>query len=449
MNDFSVEGKKVVVLGLARSGEAAARLLYDLGASVTVNEYKEKQELQNAEELESLGISFVTGGHPLSLLEPRPLFVVKNPGIRYDNPLVKRAIEAEIPVITEIELAAQVVEGTMIAITGSNGKTTTTELITRMISEGGKQAEVAGNIGRPASEVARTIHKDGFMVTEVSSFQLKGTLHFKPKIALMLNIFDAHLDYHGTKEDYVNSKTRITTEQTEEDFFVYNADDPIVVRAAEKSRATKVPFSVKRPLNAGAYYMNDNIYWQGTWIMKRTDAAFRGYHNLENILAAVAAAKLSGVSDRAIAHVLNEFTGVEHRLQYVKTLQGRKVFNDSKATNVLATEKALQAFKEPVVLIAGGLDRGNEFDGLMSSMENVKALISYGETKHKLKSTADAAGVQTTEETNTLDEAVATAFRASDVGDVILLSPACASWDQYRTFEERGEAFIRAIDAIE
>lgn len=219
MNDFSVEGKKVVVLGLARSGEAAARLLYDLGASVTVNEYKEKQELQNAEELESLGISFVTGGHPLSLLEPRPLFVVKNPGIRYDNPLVKRAIEAEIPVITEIELAAQVVEGTMIAITGSNGKTTTTELITRMISEGGKQAEVAGNIGRPASEVARTIHKDGFMVTEVSSFQLKGTLHFKPKIALMLNIFDAHLDYHGTKEDYVNSKTRITTEQTEEDFF--------------------------------------------------------------------------------------------------------------------------------------------------------------------------------------------------------------------------------------
>lgn len=174
-----------------------------------------------------------------------------------------------------------------------------------------------------------------------------------------------------------------------------------------------------------------------------------GIHNLENILAAVAAAKLSGVSDRAIAHVLNEFTGVEHRLQYVKTLQGRKVFNDSKATNVLATEKALQAFKEPVVLIAGGLDRGNEFDGLMSSMENVKALISYGETKHKLKSTADAAGVQTTEETNTLDEAVATAFRASDVGDVILLSPACASWDQYRTFEERGEAFIRAIDAIE
>ncbi|GAK04052.1 UDP-N-acetylmuramoylalanine-D-glutamate ligase [Geomicrobium sp. JCM 19037] len=449
MNDFSVDGKKVVVLGLARSGEAAARLLYDLGASVTVNEYKEKQELQNAEELESLGISFVTGGHPLSLLEPRPLFVVKNPGIRYDNPLVKRAIEAEIPVITEIELAAQVVEGTMIAITGSNGKTTTTELITRMISEDGKQAEVAGNIGRPASEVARTIDKDGFMVTEVSSFQLKGTLHFKPKIALMLNIFDAHLDYHGTKEDYVNSKTRITTEQTEEDFFVYNADDPIVVRAAEKSRATKVPFSVERPLNSGAYYMNDNIYWQDTVIMKRADAALPGIHNLENILAAVAAAKLSGVSDRAIAHVLNVFTGVEHRLQYVKTLQGRKVFNDSKATNVLATEKALQAFKEPVVLIAGGLDRGNEFDGLMSSMENVKALISYGETKHKLKSTADAAGVQTTEVTNTLDEAVATAFRASNIGDVILLSPACASWDQYRTFEERGEAFIRAIGAIE
>ncbi|EZH67152.1 UDP-N-acetylmuramoyl-L-alanyl-D-glutamate synthetase [Bacillaceae bacterium JMAK1] len=446
-----LQGKYVLILGLARSGEAAARLLIKHGANVVVNEYKPKEELNNVEALEALGVTFVTGGHPPHLLEQNPSFIVKNPGIRYDNPIVLGAIHKNIPVVTEVELAGEILKGTLIAITGSNGKTTTTKLIEEMIAADHKNAFLAGNIGLPACEVAEKVHEDDYMVTEVSSFQLKGTVNFKPEVAVLLNIFDAHLDYHGTKDDYVDSKANVTAFQDATDVLVYNLDDPTVNEIAKRSKAKALPFSLQYTLANGVGLDEDKkvILVDGEPIIAIDKIVLPGMHNLENILAAIAVATTCNISKEAIAHVLMSFSGVEHRLQFVKELNGRRVYNDSKATNILATDKALRAFNEPIVLIAGGLDRGNEFDELVSSLTSVKALITYGETKEKLRRAGQTAGVSSIGLHETIEEAVEEAYEVSDEGDVILLSPACASWDQFKTFEERGEAFLKAVEAIQ
>jgi UDP-N-acetylmuramoylalanine--D-glutamate ligase len=300
-----------------------------------------------------------------------------------------------------------------------------------------------------ACEVAKEAKPDQWLVTELSSFQLAGIDEFRPRIAVLLNIFDAHLDYHGTKEAYAAAKANIFRNQTAHDYAVVNADDPLVMDIVSSVRAQKVLFSVTKPLGEGAYVQDGTVYWNGESVIQIADIVLPGQHNLENILAAVAAAKLAGASNEAIRRVLTTFTGVKHRLQYVAEVDGRRFYNDSKATNILATQKALAAFAdEPVILLAGGLDRGNEFDALLPYLQQVKAMVLFGQTAAKIGRVAREAGIETVEYVDNVEKAVPVAFRLSEPGDVILLSPACASWDQYKTFEERGDIFINAVHKL-
>ncbi|UQD51618.1 UDP-N-acetylmuramoyl-L-alanine--D-glutamate ligase [Bacillus methanolicus] len=440
--------KKILVLGLAKSGVSAASLLHKLGAFVTVNDKKPLSENPEAQGLLEQGIKVICGDHPIELLDEGFELIVKNPGIPYYNPMIKGAIEKGIPVITEVELAYQISEAPFIGITGTNGKTTTTTLIYEMLNAGYKNPLIAGNIGTVASDVAQKAGEHNTIVIELSSFQLMGIDAFKPKVAILTNIYDAHLDYHGTKEEYINAKAMITKNQTEDDYFIYNADQEIVARIAESTRAKTIPFSTAQVLNDGIYVKDGAVFFNGEQIIHTSDIELPGEHNLENILSAVAAAKLAGVNNDAIFRVLNTFKGVKHRLQFVCELNGRKFYNDSKATNILATTKALAAFKEPVILLAGGLDRGNEFDELVPSLKNVKVLITFGQTAEKLERAGRMAGIKTILRVDNVESAVPQAYKQSEQGDVILLSPACASWDQYKTFEVRGDIFIEAVHKL-
>lgn len=441
--------KNVLVIGLAKSGLAAAKLLHRLGANVTVNDVKATEEDVIVKELKALGIDVVGGGHPLSLIDEYPVdLIVKNPGIPYSNPLLVRAKEKFIPIITEVELAYKISEADIIAITGSNGKTTTTTLIYEMLKEDHKQPLIAGNIGTVACEVAQRATSENVIVMELSSFQLLGTIEFKPAIAMILNIFDAHLDYHGTKDEYVRAKGKIYENQTSEDVSIINRNDKEVCFLSEKSNAQKIYFSTSMISENGVYIQDEFIWYKGEKIIKLQDIVLPGEHNVENILAAIAAVKLRGVSNKSIYKVLTTFQGVKHRLQYVDSVNGRRFYNDSKATNILATSKALQAFSSPTILLAGGLDRGNEFDELKPFLKNVKAMMLFGETAPKLERIAKESGIEHIKRVDNVEKAVSTAFDVSEKDDVILLSPACASWDQYKTFEERGDIFIQAVHKL-
>jgi UDP-N-acetylmuramoylalanine--D-glutamate ligase len=438
-------GKVILVIGLAKSGLAAGKLLHKLGAEVVVNDQKSLAENMQALELQQLGVEVICGGHPLSIFDRDFDLVVKNPGIPYSNPLIQKAVEKGISVVTEIEVASIISEADMIAITGSNGKTTTTTLIYEMLEGSNRVPLIAGNIGTVACEVAEKASVENVLVTEVSSFQLMGTQQFHPKIAVFLNLFDAHLDYHGTRQDYGIAKAKIFANLTEEDFCVVNADDSEVMMLAQNIVGQKILFSVKNHVGNGAYIEDRYIYFQNEKIIAIEEIVLPGAHNLENILAAICAAKLAGGTTKRIVEVLTTFAGVKHRTQFVTTINNRKFYNDSKATNMLATKVAVSAFDEPIFLLAGGLDRGNEFDELIPTLKKVKGVVLYGETASKLEKAAKEAEVPFIKIVNTVTEAVSTAYEHSECGDVILLSPACASWDQFKTFEERGETFIKAV----
>ncbi|WP_223596012.1 UDP-N-acetylmuramoyl-L-alanine--D-glutamate ligase [Neobacillus bataviensis] len=440
--------KKILVLGLAKSGVTAAALLHKLGAFVTVNDKKPLSENPEAQGLLEQGIKVICGDHPVELLDEGFELIVKNPGIPYNNPMIEGAVNMGIPVITEVELAYEISEAPYIGITGTNGKTTTTTLVYEMLNEGSKKPLIAGNIGTVASGVAEKATKDNTIVIELSSFQLMGIETFNPKIAIITNLYDAHLDYHGTREEYKAAKANITKNQTELEYLIINADQDETFEIARQSKAKIIPFSTQKELAEGAFIRDGWIYFNDEKVMAIDQIALPGVHNLENILCAMAAAKLSGVENKAIQEVLRTFTGVRHRLQYVKEVDGRKFYNDSKATNILATINALAAFEAPIVLLAGGLDRGNEFDELKPYLNNVKALITFGQTAEKLERVGREAGIKVIKHVDNVAKAVPEAFSLSNSGDVILLSPACASWDQYKTFEVRGDIFIEAVHKL-
>ncbi|HWL12193.1 MAG TPA: UDP-N-acetylmuramoyl-L-alanine--D-glutamate ligase [Ureibacillus sp.] len=440
-----LQHKKVLVLGLAKSGVAAAELLHQLGAFVTVNDSKPFDENPQAQGLLEKGITVICGRHPEDLLDEGFELIVKNPGIPYTNPIIDDAIKRGLKVITEVELAYLVSEAPIIGITGTNGKTTTTTLIFEMLNSAEKKPLIAGNIGTVACGVAAEATEDNVIVTELSSFQLMGTIEFKPQIAILTNLYDAHLDYHGTFEEYAESKFNITRNQDENDWFIYNADQEIVKQYAAKSKAKKVPFTSNGRSEEGISADDTTIYWQGEPFIERVNIALPGKHNLENILAALAACILYGSEKAPLEEVLKTFTGVRHRTQFVREWSGRKIYNDSKATNCLATKVALEAFTQPTVLIAGGLDRGHSFEELRASMKNVKSVVAFGQTAERFNEFAKSCGVEQTMLADNVEDAVAKAAEISESGDVILLSPACASWDQYKSFEVRGDLFIDAV----
>jgi len=444
------QNKKVLVLGLAKSGFSAAKLLHDLGALVTVNDGKPFEENPEAQDLLALGIKVVTGSHPIELLDEDFALMVKNPGIPYSQPLVKKAIEKGLPIITEVELAYQIAECPLIGITGTNGKTTTTTMIGEILNAGMTQGKalLAGNIGYPASTVAQNAQKNDLMVTELSSFQLMGIQTFHPEIAVITNIFSAHLDYHGSQAEYEKAKWHIQENMTAADYLVLNWDQKVLQDMAATTKAQIVPFSSTQ-IVPGAYQKDGQLYFHDEFIMAADTLGVPGNHNVENALAAIAVAKLRNISNDNIKTTLQSFSGVPHRTQFVGTINERRFFNDSKATNILATEMALSGFDhEKLILLAGGLDRGNGFDELVPSLNGLKAIIVFGQTKDKLAQAARDAKVPIIEFSENAETAVVQAYTLSAAGDTILLSPANASWDQYKNFEIRGERFITAVNAL-
>lgn len=448
-NIAEYKNKKVLVLGLAKSGVSASLLLHKLGAFVTVNDKKPFSENQDSRSLVEKGIKVICGEHPKDLLDDGFELIVKNPGIPYSNPIIQDAEKRRIPVITEVELAYQISEAEFIGVTGTNGKTTTTTLIYEMLKADEKRPLIAGNIGKVASDVVQNATKENTVVIELSSFQLMGIQNFRPRIAVVTNLYEAHLDYHVTRENYLEAKQNIIKNQRENDYFIFNDDQEDCRVFARAAKSIPIPFSTKRVVPHGAGVKNGIVYFQGEEILPVENIRLPGKHNLENILAAISAAKLAGVSNVAIKQVLTTFSGVKHRLQFVKEIGGIKFYNDSKATNWQSTKVALAAFEQPIILLAGGLDRGDSFEELIPSLHNVKALIVFGETKEKLQNVGKKAGLEFMEAVDNVEEAVPLAYSLANEGDVILLSPACASWDQYKSFEDRGDIFINAVHKLE
>lgn len=467
----SYEGRRVVVLGLARSGVSVAKVFHQLGAEVVVNDMKERELCPEADELTALGISVLCGYHPDDLITEETALLIKNPGIPYTSPPVQRAEELGVEVITEVEAAYWLSPAPIIGITGSNGKTTTTTWIGEILSAAGLNPIVAGNIGRPLCEAALEATPDQWIVAELSSFQLKGTSEFRPHIALLLNIAETHLDYHGDMDDYVNSKAKLFDNQTEDDVAVVNWDDPECRALSEFLIAQLLPFSIYERLDAGIYidppYERDNGDAQNDEAAVDRQIVFRqsedseinilpvselgipGRHNAANALAAIAACLAAGVAPERLVEPLQLFRGVEHRLEFVREVNGVKYYNDSKATNPVATMMSVRSLSAPIVLVAGGLDRGSDYMELVPLFrDRLKGLVALGETREKLSRVAELAGlakveiVEPSEDAESvLQQAVKQAAAIAEPGDIVLLSPACASWDMFTSYEHRGRIF--------
>jgi len=464
--------RRVVVLGLARSGVSVAKVFHELGAETIASDIKPREQCPEAEELAALGISVLCGGHPEGLVTPDTALVVKNPGIPYSSPPVREAMALGIEVVTEVEVAWWLTDAPIIGITGSNGKTTTTTLIGRLLEAAGRKTIVAGNIGRPLTEAAREADAGSWLVAELSSFQLKGTVHFRPRIAVLTNVAETHLDYHGGMEDYTASKAKLFANQTEDDVAVVNWDDPECRRLVRGIRARIVPFAIRQRLGEGVFV--DPPYPESPEddgaarsIVRRSggvtdvilpvdELGVPGRHNVANAAAAAAAALAAGVPAGQLAAPLRAFQGVEHRLEFVREKAGVRFYNSSKDTNPTATTMAIRSLKGPVVLLAGGLDRGSDFGVLVPVMrEKVKALVAIGETRRKLAAAAEEAGVRlirviepAESPAATLERAVREADALAEPGDAVLLSPACASWDMFRSYEERGRIFKEAAHIL-
>ncbi|WP_379143482.1 UDP-N-acetylmuramoyl-L-alanine--D-glutamate ligase [Paenibacillus sp. sgz500992] len=462
-------GEEVVVLGLAKSGVQVAKVLHERGAVVTVNDKKERDQSPEASELESLGISVICGGHPEGLIHSGVSLVVKNPGIPYTVPPVQQALQLGIEVVTEVEVAYRLCAAPMIGITGSNGKTTTTTWVGRMLEAAGMKPIVAGNIGTPLSQAALEADEDNWMVVELSSFQLKGTETFRPKVGALLNVAETHLDYHGDMDDYVASKAKLFANQGPSDTAVLNWDDPVCRGLVPYIKGSILPFSMTEELVQGIFVRpsfvpdteddHNRVIIYRDYSESETEIAtvdsigLPGRFNVENALAACGIAIAAGAAPEGLGAVLASFRGVEHRLEYVADKAGAAYYNNSKATNSKATSMALASFREPIVLIAGGLDRGSDYMELLPVLSgNVKGLVVLGQTKDKLASVAQMAGVKRIISVDNgesaaavLQEAVREASALAEEGDVVLLSPACASWDMFTSYEERGRIFKEAV----
>ncbi|WEV54079.1 UDP-N-acetylmuramoyl-L-alanine--D-glutamate ligase [Leuconostocaceae bacterium ESL0723] len=442
MAGLNFNNKRVLVLGWARSGKAATERLVQLGAKVTVANQKPIPADDSVKKLVAEGVVFAPNDQVEQFRDDFD-YLVKNPGIPYDHPIVAAATAAGIPVLTEVAVALSTFTGRLIAVTGSNGKTTTTTLISQMLSTAGIDVTTAGNIGTPVCEVVADLGPKDTLLLELSSFQLLGIPELAPDIAVITNIFANHLDYHKTRENYVAAKFRITKDQRPDQYLVLNAAGKDSPDFAEKTQAQVLEFSRTRP----GYFADCK---DGQLVVDREpvtalkDIKLVGPHNLENILAAVAAAKLAGASLAAMAQVLKTFGGVKHRLEYLFTDHGVAFYNDSKATDIEATQTALDSFDQPTIWLAGGLDRGDDLNRLLPNMKHVKGVIAFGQTQQKVVALAREAHLPVIA-VRDVRQAAPIAVKIAEPGDVVLLSPAAASWDQYDNFEVRGQIYAEAL----
>ena len=447
---MNLKNQRVLVVGLGKSGVASALFLKARGARVTVSDTKSQDELRGEiPKLLDQGITLETGGHGERTFRGQDLIVV-SPGVPVDAPQLAQARDQGIPVIGEIELAARFLQGRIVAITGSNGKTTTTALTGEVVARGGRESLVGGNIGTAAISLVDQSTDDSYVVLEVSSFQLETIESFHPFIAVVLNITPDHLDRHSTFEAYVDAKARIFENQTGDDFAVLNADDPACVGLADRTKARKVWFSRKREVDSGAWVRSSQVVFrdggQEREIMPVSEIKLKGAHNLENVLAAVCAGMLVHTEPQRIRRAVQEFKAVEHRLEYVATVRGVEFYNDSKATNVDATIKALESFPANIHLILGGKDKGSDYTVLKPLLkERVRRVYTIGSAAEKIE--AHLSGAVEVVRAGTLEAAVKRAAASAESGDVVLLAPACASFDQFENYEH-GRVFKQAVQAL-
>jgi UDP-N-acetylmuramoylalanine--D-glutamate ligase len=448
---LKIKGQRVVVVGLGKSGVAAALFLKERGAQVTVSDSKTEEELSH--EIPVLldhGIAVETGSHRERTFREKDLIVV-SPGVPADAPFLVRAREMGVPIIGEIELASCFLPGKVLAITGSNGKTTTTALAGSVVAAAGFSVQVGGNIGTPATTLIATATAASWNVLEVSSFQLETIRTFHPAIAVVLNVTPDHLDRHRTLEAYVAAKARIFENQTETDCAVLNADDDRCVRMAPATGAAVCWFSRQREVKHGAFVRDGWIYFADPAGERRVlpveEITLKGAHNLENVLAAVCAGTLAGATPDEARRAVRAFQAVEHRLEYVATIGGVDYFNDSKATNIDATEKALAAFAGGIHLILGGKHKGSPYTPLAPLIrERVKRIYTIGAAAPLIEE--DLQGTVEILHSGTLEAAVRRAAGSARPGEVVLLSPACASYDQFPSYEHRGQQFKEVVKAI-
>ncbi|WP_160687979.1 UDP-N-acetylmuramoyl-L-alanine--D-glutamate ligase [Clostridium sp. C2-6-12] len=441
--------KKAFVLGMARSGYEAAKLLASKGYEVIVNDAKDEQNSEQIHELQSIGVKIVTGSHPDNLFDNTFEMIVKNPGISNDHEYIKKAIKLNIPVINEMELAFKYFcKGiTIIGVTGTNGKTTTTTLIYEFLKNAFKSAFLMGNIGYPACSFVSKLKDGDIAVMEVSDHQLCNVIDFKTNISVLTNLSEAHLDFHGTYENYKLMKKKIFNHHTELDIAIINLDDENVIELTNDIESTKKYFSFNSCNKLGCSIIDGYICYNNNKIIDLDEVKIKGKHNYENIMAAIAVAKEFDVDNDVIVRVLKVFGGVEHRLEYVKTIKNIDFYNDSKATNIKSTQTALASFAKPTILLLGGLDRGQSFIELKEFLKNVKLIVAYGEVKIRINDFAMECDISC-EVVDNLEEATKIAYNFAKEGDVILLSPACASWDQFKDFEIRGNMFKEYINNL-
>lgn len=453
MWEQNVNDKKILVIGAARSGCAVAAFLSKKGALVTLTDGKRLDKLGEAlEPLKGLPINYVLGEEPV-IKGGGFHYAVISPGVPLNIPLVKKIKRSKIPLTGEMELAYQYSKSPMAAITGTNGKTTTTSLLGQIFADAGVSVLVGGNIGIPLVTAVEDFAENGVIVAEVSSFQLETIDTFRPKAAVILNITPDHLDRHKTMKGYTEAKARVFKNQRETDYTILNYDDLRVRKLAEKSQGQVVFFSQKAELDRGIFVKkgiitikteNDCIN-----VVSRDDIYIKGKHNLENALAATAAAFSLGISPEKIGATLQRFSGVAHRLEFVREVSGVTYINDSKGTNPDSTIKALEAYKNPILLIAGGKNKGSDFTKLAKLIKKkVYALILVGEAAPNLREAAEKQGFTNIYQAESFPETVTLAEKHARPGDIVLLSPACASWDMFNNYEERGDLFKNLVNNL-
>ncbi len=444
---MDLHGKKVLVVGMARTGMATAKFLKSKGSLVTTTEVKPEEEMREAaQELKGMDISTEWGGHRVETFLEQDMIVV-SPGVDLSIEPLQRALEKEVPVISEIELAYHFIQVPIISVTGTNGKTTTTVLIGEMLKEDGKRVGVGGNVGEPLVLFVDGKDRWEVLVVEISSFQLETIQDFRPRISVLLNITEDHLDRYPSYADYIKAKVRIFANQNSGDLAVLNKDDPIVMQFGEEVRGRKVFFSLSEKLDEGAFSDGQSIFLRLGGKRERyslAKAPLKGIHNVENMMAAITTARSFGCSKKAVQAVLNRFEGLEHRLEFVREVGGVRFYDDSKGTNVGSVVKSLQSFSEPVILIAGGKDKNGDLSPLRGLIQKrVKHLILIGEARERMS--RELGELTDTILAKTMEEAVLLAHQKAKAGEVVLLSPACSSFDMFRDYKERGRAFKEAV----
>ena len=443
--------KKILILGMARSGYEAAKFLIKRGNDVILNDSKEEEKMDTSQvkELRDLGVHLVFGSHPEDLLDDSFDYLIKNPGVPIDHMYVLKAKELGIEVINEVEMAYRLLpdDVSIIGVTGTNGKTTTTTITYEIMHKAfGDRVHLAGNIGFPLSSILDVVKSGDILVMECSCQQGENFVHFHPHVGVLTNFSEAHIDFMKTYKHYKNTKSKMFYNQSEADIAILNYDNEDVMEEMNRIKSEKKFFSSSHPID-GCHLIDRDIYYYDEKIMSIDDIKIKGMHNVENCMAAIMAVKEYDVKNDVIRDVISQFKGVEHRLEYVDTVDGVEFYNDTEATNIKCCQIALSSFKCPVILFLGGLERGQNFEELTPYMENVKAIIAIGQCRERVKEYAQSISKDVYVYEHLVD-GFDKAVEISEAGDVVLLSPASASWDQYKECEVRGAEFKDKVSAL-